>query len=64
MKERHFLVFLSRLCGGEANYKSVLSEQLFLSRLCGGEGSYSQGQHALMFLSRLCGGEGVARLPI
>ena len=49
--------FLSRLCGGESNYKSVLGDHLFLSGLCGGEFGLFKDDMVPYFLSRLCGGE-------
>ena len=52
-----FIVFLSRLCGGEAKELRRRSAKEFLSRLCGGEAQLIKARIVFIFLSRLCGGE-------
>ena len=51
------MIFLSRLCGGEANQRDIKVHSQFLSRLCGGEDVNFSGGTGVVFLSRLCGGE-------
>ena len=52
-----YLVFLSRLCGGEEYMQEPAPLDGFLSRLCGGEAINITNDGLLNFLSRLCGGE-------
>ena len=49
--------FLSRLCGGEADFLAYYILAKFLSRLCGGEVLDGADGRGRSFLSRLCGGE-------
>ena len=51
------VLFLSRLCGGEAPTATIRATIRFLSRLCGGEGKNENVWFDDDFLSRLCGGE-------
>ena len=57
MKQGRWLLFLSRLCGGEATASFFALFSFFLSRLCGGEAFCCCGGAVGTFLSRLCGGE-------
>ena len=51
------LIFLSHLCGDEADSISAAFVQTFLSHLCGDEGQSVVGHLYLIFLSHLCGDE-------
>ena len=54
-------LFLSHLCGGEAQSVNYRRVHVFLSHLCGGEESANQEPSLLSFLSHLCGGEANTR---